>query len=89
MTVQGTEPGAPEVIGVGPTIEAAIEAARAKWESMHVLPLMWADGRPIEGMARQVLIEALELYEKQVGADAELRAMVTKLKFALGAEEQG
>lgn len=88
VVIQGTEPGAPEVIGVGPTLDAAIAAARTKWATAHVVPLMWADGNAVEGLAQQVLIEALELFETQVGASAEIMAMVTRLKFALGAEDR-
>ena len=87
VTVQGAEPGSPEVTGVGPTIEAAIEAARAKWEAEHVLPLMWADGRPVEGLARQVLIESLELFVMHASLEPGPRQMVGKIQRALGAEE--
>ena len=87
MTIAGMEPGGPLVVARGATLEAAIESAREKWATEHVLPLMWADGTPVEGLARQVLIEALELFELQVGASAELKAMVATMKRALGAEE--
>ena len=87
VTVRGSEPGAEEFVGIGPTFEAASEIAVAKWNAANVLPLMWADGTPVEGLARQVLIEALELFELQVGASQELKAMVAKVKRALGAEE--
>ena len=87
VTIAGTEPGAQTVIGQGPTVEAAVDSARAKWEAAHVLPLMWADGQPVEGLAWQVLVEALELFETQVAASPEIRAMVATMKRALGAEE--
>jgi hypothetical protein len=83
------------VMGEGDTIEEAFATARAEWDRLWVLaqeqdatvlPLMWADGTPIEGLERLMLIEALDEYAGQ-GNTAEVLEMVAKFKRALGAEE--
>lgn len=89
VVIQGTEPGAVEVIGVGPTVQDAVGIALNKWAAAQVQPLVWADGRKIDGLARQVLVEALELYEVQAAMPPEVRTLVRGLTHALSTDEEG
>jgi hypothetical protein len=84
VIVQGNEPGAPEAIGIGPTVQEAFKVACGKWEALQVQALRWEDGTEVSGLPRQVLVEALEMYEQLGGLPDEVRLTLGRLKGALG-----
>ena len=75
------------VTGAGATVEEAMQQALLQYESVQpVVPLQFADGRPVEGMSRQVLVEALETYQQYLGdtGTPEITLIIGRLKGALG-----
>lgn len=71
--------------GVSP--EDAFERARTAMErAMPIRALVWDDGSPVEGLARQILSEALEQFSSDLRADPQVALMIGRLKGALGEE---
>lgn len=75
-----------EVIGHGPTVDDALAAAKAKYDAAQVQGLVWQDGSPVDGLARQVLIEALEMLDQLAANPPTVKLMIGRLKGALGEE---
>ena len=87
VTIVDTGRAGIQVEATAPTIEEAVQKALNDYEAIQpILPLMWADGRPVEGYARQVLVEALETYAQYLGQTppAEVALMIGRLKASLG-----
>lgn len=75
-----------EVIGHGPTVDDALAAAKAKYDAAQVQGLVWQDGSAVNGLARQVLIEALEMLDQLAANPPTVKLMIGRLKGALGEE---
>lgn len=69
----------------GMSPEDALQAAIVKLDAaLPIRALVWDDGSPVEGLARQILSEALEQFAGDLRADPQVALMIGRLKGALG-----
>lgn len=69
------------------SFDAAIEALRVQYEAAQpIQPLVWGDGKPVEGVAKAVLAEALGFYQDYLAGNAtpSQSLMIGRLLAGLG-----
>lgn len=76
----------------GDTLEEAIADAHQKYEAAQPIQILtWASGKPVEGLAREMLLDGLEMVEARLsgqGAAPVVMVMLGRLRASLGQGDQ-